>query len=85
MTDLLEAAAKAVTAANEYRTAGWVDEATAHEEWSADRLSWHNAVTPTEAPDADLPADEPITESVEQDTDDLPADPDAAWDEGGEG
>ena len=61
MTALLEEAAWAVTAANVFRTAGWVDEATAHEEWAADRLSEHNATTPPEAPDTDVPADEDAT------------------------
>lgn len=39
-------------------------------------------VTPTDAPDVDIPADEEIVEGVDQDDDDLPADPDAPgpWD-----
>lgn len=83
--DLLAEGAYFVGRANEQRAMGDMASSDFYEEVAADRISLHNAVTPTEAPDAELPdGDEDITEGVDQDdVDDLPADPDAPgpWDQ----
>ncbi|MBX3031932.1 MAG: hypothetical protein KF809_17430 [Chloroflexi bacterium] len=87
MTDLLEQSALAVNMANGFRSVVHDPEAASvWEEEAAYRLTEHNAAAHPDDPAYDwVRTTDDITESVEQDTDDLPDDPDAAWDEGGEG
>jgi len=58
MTDLLEEAARLLTDANELRAIDKPATASILEQESARLLSEHNAVTPTEAADADVAAPE---------------------------